>query len=229
MIRRRGWCVAVGAAILGTSGCVPDASPGETAPDTVASVRAEPPEPPIVRTLVAVPVSGFAGPGGRPFETSSRTSGSDAQLHRPIGMRVFDLPLRRPATSLRQYPCATCHQGAASKARNGEPGHDNIQPEHPAFSAGVCATCHVSGAVDRLALAGGATATLDHAYRLCAQCHFAQADAWAAGAHGKRLVGWAGRRVVMSCADCHDPHRPGAEPRLPFPGPSIRRTSGGGP
>ena len=133
------------------------------------------------------------------------------------------------ATSLRQYPCATCHQGARLTARRGEPGHDNIRPQHPRFSEGACTTCHVTGAVERLALAGGARTTLDHAYRLCAQCHFAQVNAWAAGAHGKRLVAWGGRRVVMSCADCHDPHRPGVEPRLPFPGPRIRRTSGGSP
>jgi hypothetical protein len=169
-------------------------------------------------------VTGFTGPGERPFEVASRTSGSDALLHRQIGMRNFALPLRLSATSLRQYPCATCHQGAALTPQRGDSGHNNIRPLHPKYAAGACATCHVTGAVERLALPGGATTTLDHAYRLCAQCHFAQVNAWAAGAHGKRLIAWGGRRVVMSCTDCHDPHRPGVESRLPFAGPRIRRS-----
>jgi hypothetical protein len=78
--------------------------------------------------------------------------------------------------------------------------------------------------VGRLRLEAGGTASRDHAYRLCAQCHFRQVESWAYGAHGKRLVGWRGRRVVMGCADCHDPHRPATVPRRPMvavqlPGP----------
>jgi len=225
VIRRSGWFVFTIAATIVFPGCAADSRGGKALPDSAAAVRSEP-EPPIVATLVAVPVIGFTGPGGKAFETSKRTSGSDAQLHRQIGMRVFDLPLRRPATSLRQYPCATCHQGAAVKPQRGERFHGNIRLQHPSVAGGACTACHIAGAVDRLALADGDTATLDQAYRLCAQCHFAQANAWAAGAHGKRLVAWGGRRVVMNCTDCHDPHRPGVESRLPFAGPRIRRTSG---
>jgi hypothetical protein len=61
---------------------------------------------------------------------------------------------------------------------------------------------------------------------LCAQCHFSQAAAWAGGGHGKRLDGWQGRRVVMGCADCHDPHKPGLEPRVPFRAPQLQRSRG---
>jgi hypothetical protein len=75
--------------------------------------------------------------------------------------------------------------------------------------------------VARVALRTGEAVGLDQAYRLCAQCHFAQVDAWAGGAHGKRLDGWQGRRVVMSCADCHDPHRPVIPQRVPYPGPRL--------
>ena len=52
-------------------------------------------------------------------------------------------------------------------------------------------------------------------------CHFTETDAWAAGGHGKRLDGWRGRRVVMGCADCHDPHDPAPRPRTPFAGPHL--------
>ena len=176
--------------------------------------------------LVAVPVTGFAGPGGKSFEVVSRTAGSEAVRRRQIGMRTFDLPLRRPARGLSQYPCSSCHRGQ-TVTRGAAPAHDNIEPRHPQYAQGACGTCHVSDAVDQLRLPGGASTTLDHPYQLCAQCHFSQVNTWAAGAHGKRLVAWGGRRVVMSCPDCHDPHRPALEPRLPFAGPRIRTASGG--
>lgn len=225
MIGRSGWGLFIAAMAAGVSGCKDRAAVVEAAPDSISTATAEPPEPPMLRALVTVPVSGFTGPGGKPFEIASRLSGSDVPLHRQIGMRTFALPLRLSARPVSQYPCATCHQGTSQRTV-AQPAHDDVQPEHPRYAEGACTTCHVAGAVDRLALPGGATTSLDHAYRLCAQCHFSQANAWAAGAHGKRLIAWGGRRVVMSCPACHDPHGPGVESRLPFAGPRIRQSSG---
>ncbi len=102
--------------------------------------------------------------------------------------------------------------------------HQNIQPVHPKQTGAVCSTCHAADNVELLALESGERATLDESYRLCAQCHFAQVDAWAGGAHGKRLDGWQGRRVVMACTDCHDPHQPAVQSRIPFRAPQIERT-----
>ena len=101
--------------------------------------------------------------------------------------------------------------------------HDNIQPVHPDTSGAVCATCHAPENPALLALIGGKRATMDQSYRLCGQCHFAQVDAWAGGGHGKRLDGWQGRRVVMACTDCHDPHDPAVLSRIPFRAPVIER------
>ena len=101
--------------------------------------------------------------------------------------------------------------------------HQDIKPDHPAQTGATCATCHAPDNVELLALKNGERATLDHAYRVCAQCHFAQAEAWAGGGHGKRLDGWQGRRVVMGCADCHNPHQPALEPRIPFRAPQLKR------
>ena len=66
----------------------------------------------------------------------------------------------------------------------------------------------------------------DEGTLLCSQCHYAQGEDWAAGAHGKRLVGWRGPRVVMSCTGCHDPHDPTFGTQIPSPGPRIPRTGG---
>jgi len=176
--------------------------------------------------VLTEPVEGWTGPGGEPFELALRTPGDSAHLYAAFGNKMFPLPLRISERTLSRYPCASCHQGAIVQAGTSEEAHANIEPTHPPELAGNCAACHVPGAVDRLALSGGETASLDQAYRLCAGCHAAQVESWAGGAHGKRLQTWSGRRVVMSCADCHDPHRPVLAARLPYPGPRLPRAGG---
>jgi hypothetical protein len=107
--------------------------------------------------------------------------------------------------------------------------HDNIRPVHPDTSGGVCASCHAPENATLLALMGGKRATMDQSYRLCAQCHFGEVEAWAAGGHGKRLDGWQGRRVVMPCTDCHDPHAPAPVARVPFRAPELEKARGHAP
>jgi hypothetical protein len=110
-----------------------------------------------------------------------------------------------------------------------EDAHRYVLPKHPEESGTHCSTCHATDDVQSLVLASGERVGLEHAYRLCAQCHYAQADDWAAGTHGKRLDGWRGRRVVMGCPDCHDPHQPAIASRNPYPGPRLPTTEGHSP
>lgn len=140
------------------------------------------------------------------------------------GARPFEVQLRTPA--LKQFPCTSCHEGPTVKAVRSEDVHQNIQPVHPAGTGATCTNCHASTNVARLVLASGETATLDQAYRLCGQCHFSQADAWAGGGHGKRVAAWQGRRVVWNCTGCHEPHRPAFGQRVPLPGPTLPRLDG---
>jgi hypothetical protein len=182
----------------------------------------------VLSALLSIPVElveGRTGPGGRPFYVARRTAGGTAHLSGQIGTETFRLGLRVREPELTQYPCASCHQGTElvndGEVRDGEAAHQNIQPVHPAETGAQCTTCHAYNNVATLTLQQGDTASMDHVYRLCAQCHFSQVDAWAQGAHGKRLVGWRGRRVVMGCTDCHNPHEPAAEPRIPYAGPSL--------
>jgi hypothetical protein len=181
-------------------------------PGQLASVRSE-------------PVVGRTGPGGAEFEVALRTEGDGTHLSREIGRRSFDLGARMERTDLRQYPCASCHQGTGfTPGTERDPGaHRDLVVQHPRETGATCQTCHAPEDVSLLALGTGPRATLDHAYRLCAQCHSPQVDAWAAGAHGKRIDGWQGRRVVMGCADCHDPHHPALEKRIPYDPPRIER------
>jgi hypothetical protein len=181
-------------------------------------------EPGALKTVPAAPVEGWTGPGERSFEVAGRTSERQAGHARRFGSITLQTALR--ARPLGQYPCTSCHLGrkvAMADQRIGD-AHQNIQPEHPRQTGARCATCHAADDVGLLTLLNGERATLDQSYRLCAQCHFAQVDAWAHGAHGKRLDGWQGRRVVMGCPDCHDPHKPALERRVPFRAPQIERT-----
>ena len=185
-------------------------------------------EPGALATVAAAPVVRWTGPGGRPFEVTLRTSDPTSALARRFGTVTMRNSLRTRASNIGQFPCVSCHLGRRTILTDKRaPGaHQNIKAVHPVQTGGVCSTCHAPDNVELLALKSGERATLDHTYRLCAQCHFLQAEAWAGGAHGKRLDGWQGRRVVMGCADCHDPHKPAIEPRIPFRAPRIERTRG---
>ena len=181
-------------------------------------------EPGALATVPAAPVAPWTGPGGRSFRIATRTSEEEAGHARRFGSITLETALRtRP---LGQYPCTSCHLGrkiVMVEKRVGD-AHQNVQPRHPEQTGALCSTCHAADNVEMLVLESGKHATLDESYRLCAQCHISQVDDWSHGAHGKRLDGWQGRRVVMACPDCHDPHNPAVQPRIPFRAPHIQRT-----
>jgi hypothetical protein len=200
----------------------------EMAPaDSITLASFEKLEPGALATVRAEKVQERTGPGGKPFEVSIRTEDPAAQHARPFGTITLSNSLRTRAPNVGQYPCTSCHLGRRMILRDERitDVHQDIRPTHPAHVGAVCSTCHAADNVELLALRTGDRATLDHAYKLCAQCHFAQAESWAGGAHGKRLDGWQGRRVVMGCADCHDPHAPTLESRIPFRAPRLHRRS----
>ena len=196
--------------------------------DSVLSIATATLEPGALGTVSSAHVDGWKGPGDQPFEVTLRTTDPASALSRRFGTITMGTSLRARAPDLGQYPCTSCHLGRRMILADDRvaDAHDNITSMHPAQTGAICSTCHAPDNVELLALKSGERATLDHAYRLCAQCHFTQAEAWAGGAHGKRLDGWQGRRVVMGCADCHDPHAPALEPRIPFRAPQIERTRG---
>lgn len=194
---------------------------GSHAPDTGAA-QAAPAEPPTLAGVRSEPVVGRTGPGDQPFEVAVHNPGS-AGYDRMFGRLTLPVAIRGPEPTA--YPCTSCHYPGRQVARIGATvnAHRNMLPRHPDRMGTVCGTCHAPDNVEELALMDGERVPLGHAYRLCAQCHYPQVDDWAAGIHGKRLDGWRGRRVVMGCADCHDPHAPAIGTRVPFPGPVLRR------
>jgi hypothetical protein len=189
------------------------------------------PDPGELASVASAPVQGRTGPGGQPFEIALRTARSLTPHARRFGTKTLDITLRVRTPDLSQYPCSSCHLGEGTAMRDARvpDAHRNLRADHPKETGARCATCHATENVQLLALESGARVSLDHAYRLCAQCHVKQVNDWAAGAHGKRLDGWRGRRVVMSCADCHDPHHPATEARIPFRPPRLERPRSGEP
>jgi hypothetical protein len=176
----------------------------------------------------AAPASDRSGPGGEPFEVTLRTPQTASGHARRIGTESFPIALRIRTPELGQYPCTSCHVPGdpVVSADRIQDAHRNIEAVHPAETGATCGTCHAADDVEALLLLSGERVTLDQAYRMCAQCHAPQVREWEGGAHGKRLDGWQGRRVVMNCADCHDPHRPAVESRIPYPGPRLPRSGG---
>ena len=137
---------------------------------------------------------------------------------------VAGYPARPPffvvarTADIQNYPCSQCHtvplpemhgDGARKRA------HWDVALQHAPATVMACTTCHASGNLDTLATLQGAPVAFDASYQVCAQCHARPASDWAAGAHGKRVGGWAPPRVVLGCPACHDPHRPAWGTRWP--------------
>jgi hypothetical protein len=229
---RRQWNTVLLTAVVAAAGCGRgEASPAPTptkADPVDGSVQVSPRDarqPGELTIVQAEQVIGRTGPGGDTFEVAIRTRGEGTHLNRNFGSRTMELGARVGSPVLTNYPCTACHgdSGIRRDVDRTSDAHRDIQPVHPDETGASCTNCHAPENVALLALGNGERATLNHAYRLCAQCHVSQVNDWAAGAHGKRLDGWQGRRVVMGCADCHDPHKPALERRIPFRPPFIPR------
>jgi hypothetical protein len=236
-VRTAGWCAV---AVWLAGGCreghqvqwyQPPPGTEVAAIDSARAAERASLEPGALATVQALPVESWKGPGDRPFEIAMRTTAPEAGHTRLFGTITLPIALRNRSAGLSQYPCTSCHAGRkiVMENRRIQDAHHNIQPVHPHQTGATCSTCHLAEDVAQLALQGGGRAPLNESYRLCAQCHFRQAEAWAAGAHGKRLDGWEGRRVVMACPDCHDPHDPAVKSRVPFRAPQLEKTWGYGP
>ena len=237
---RRRIMMTLGVAALGMSlACEPASNAGESHEDTTAFPERTPEdsaraarnatlEPGALAGVATEPVIGWTGPGGAPFSVTVRTTDPASANARRFGTITLRTSLRMRAPDLGQFPCTSCHLGRriVMENRRISDAHNNIQPVHPDQTGAVCSTCHSADDVALLTLKSGERATLDESYRLCAQCHFPEAKAWAGGAHGKRLDGWQGHRVVMACADCHDPHKPAVPVIVPFRAPQLERSRG---
>ena len=134
--------------------------------------------------------------------------------------------LAERVSKITHFPCGECHTRTVSELKelensNAPKAHWNINLQHAGKDLMNCQTCHPNSRMNTLRSLQGAPIEFNHAYQLCAQCHFQQARDWSGGAHGKRLGGWASPRVIKNCTGCHNAHNPRLEKRWPSRASSL--------
>lgn len=120
------------------------------------------------------------------------------------------------------YPCDKCHEfmDASDEVRMLDAPHD-IEDEHGNGRL-WCIQCHSMTDRNTLWTLLREPVDFDEAYIVCGGCHASRQKDWYYGAHGKRVGGWLGKRVIYNCTHCHDPHSPAIQPRKPAPVPPVR-------
>jgi len=144
----------------------------------------------------------------------------ELQLVKPQLSEVQDFYIQKRITSIESFPCSNCHTKdlRALKAEGSgdmQKAHWNIKIEHAGDETMQCNTCHSETDLNKLNSITGSNIDFDESYKSCAQCHSTQHAEWQGGAHGKRVGGWVPPRIVKSCVECHNPHKPAFESRWP--------------
>jgi hypothetical protein len=130
-----------------------------------------------------------------------------------------------PRTSpFESSPCEGCHEDLEPNPRR------RVLEDAPHFAevqhgpVGIwCTTCHSLDSQRSLQTLSGQPVGYDQSHVICGQCHAGVYRDWQFGAHGKRMTGWRGRREILNCTACHNPHTgPDQRPRRPDPPPGVR-------
>jgi hypothetical protein len=127
----------------------------------------------------------------------------------------FEVLARKEA--IERFRCSVCHTEKPVRVQDAaQLTHGDISIGHGQAGASLsCRECHHPEEPDFLLGAGGAKIDFDHSYQLCGKCHFREKRDWVGGAHGKRESYWTGERVVRNCTDCHNPHAPAFDTKMP--------------
>lgn len=120
--------------------------------------------------------------------------------------------------------CARCHKPGQEPYRDksfppGQDAHWGILVHHAGDMD--CFSCHMEEDPAELLTVVADDATMETAYLHCGSCHETQLESWLGGAHGKRLTGWNGVRIIENCTACHNPHDPARGTTLPIAQPTI--------
>ena len=120
--------------------------------------------------------------------------------------------------------CARCHKPDQEPYRDeslppGQDAHWDVAIHHAGDME--CFSCHKKEDPEKLVSVISMDATLETAYLHCGSCHKDQFQSWLGGAHGKRVTGWDGVRIIQNCTGCHEPHSPSRGTTLPIAQPTI--------
>lgn len=163
-------------------------------------------------------------PGGTLGVTSAGQSRTGAPfaatVRQPAGPPRVEVEQVDPQGRVGSVACSTCHSVRPADSTNYRPGdfdefHLGMQFDHGKIT---CYACHNPSHMDTLRLADGSAVEYRDVMNLCSQCHGAQADAFAHGAHGGMNGFWdltRGPQQRNNCIDCHDPHAPSFPKMIP--------------
>jgi nitrate/TMAO reductase-like tetraheme cytochrome c subunit len=126
-------------------------------------------------------------------------------------------------SELEQFKCSNCHtQNNQTEIKKQTSPHKHISLQHGASKQLTCFSCHDKTDRDVLSNSFTKDVSFDSAASLCYQCHSPQYKDWIKGAHGKRVGAWEGDRVIYNCTQCHNPHNPEFDKRIPKAIPKLR-------
>nr|VFJ63114.1 MAG: hypothetical protein BECKDK2373B_GA0170837_111912 [Candidatus Kentron sp. DK] len=185
-----------------------------------AAGMASPPE--TVTKTTAVPGNASPATGGAPSGAWA-PDGAVAPFSGYAGAPDFEIVPRK--ANLRLYPCRTCHRFLPDKPVPRKLVTALPHPNMLRHGKGRlwCLDCHDRGNKDFLYTLRGGGANYDQEHLVCGQCHYERHRDWYFGAHGKRMNNWRGKRVIVLCSHCHNPHDPVITPRRPRESPPVRR------
>ena len=132
------------------------------------------------------------------------------------GDHTFLIPERK--SQIKSYSCSECHTGSLKDLednRSGKKAHWDIKMKHANEKTMNCATCHNGEDMDNLKTLTDTKVDFNNSYLVCSQCHTKEFKDWKGGAHGKKIASWAPPRLSNTCVNCHNPHDPHFESRLP--------------
>ena len=138
------------------------------------------------------------------------------------GAPPFAVPARK-WDDVPKFPCADCHKkrDVDPRPRPMKEDHKDLVVQH-ANDRIWCTDCHGGANLDYLVSRRGKPIDIDLGYLHCGECHFGQLKDWEFGVHGRRIGLFAGERVLRTCTECHNAHRPQILPDKPNPPPQVR-------
>jgi hypothetical protein len=129
----------------------------------------------------------------------------------------------QPRKSKLQFePCSRCHEEGDTDPEPRRLRTRHVREIDHGSHRFWCMTCHDSENMDFLRSSRNEKLDFDQSYLICGSCHANRQRDWYFGGHGKRVSGWQGERVILTCTQCHDPHVPAMKPRKPRPPPPVR-------
>lgn len=125
--------------------------------------------------------------------------------------------IRERQSQITSFPCSDCHSVPVSQIQveGNKKAHWDIKLNHASKDVMDCMTCHTENDMNMLHTGTNKPIKFNDSYKMCGQCHSPQYKDWQGGAHGKQVESWAPPRVSNTCTDCHNPHAPRFETRMP--------------